>query len=192
MDNDQMIEQLRTYLKNTYNSNNFYGRNIASSYYKEYEEITYSKYENQKQTIGLKIFKNKDSFIDHIVGISILLATIPAFNYGKGITLQAILMGFICFIILVYLTYVVFYKKKKIFLETYDNYFKIDGETILYYKEILITGIFTVKYKHGNEEYLILGMSDGEILKIKTEDTDITAKDFIKIIHLNRPDGADL
>lgn len=53
------------------------------------------------------------------------------------------------------------------------------------WEDILVTGTVTIKGKRSND-YVLLGISTGELLQIDTSFSDIIPRNFVKIIHLKK------
>jgi hypothetical protein len=174
------LTEVRKNIKNKYPESSF--KNSLGPYsYKEYEEITSSKYISLKQTVGLKIYKNSNKYIIFLTISTFFLFTFPFMNKLESYNIFIIVLYTLCFGTIIYSLYSIFFKKKKLFLETNDKSFILNQKREIYWNEIVVTGILTVR-GIPSFDYVILGLSSNEILKIDTNGTNIYPKDFIKII----------
>lgn len=183
---NQKVEEIKNEIKEEYHPDNFYSKHLSSSSYKEYNNINNSKYKNQRQTIGLKIYRNNLFFVGLLTICLLLLFTLPIMYKPKEMYQNYMtILYFGLFILSIYSIFVIFYKAKKIFLETNEKSFIIENEEEIFWNSILTTGIQIVSMKGGSMTFVILGtLSDG-IIKIRLEYVNIDPQDLIKIIHLN-------
>lgn len=185
MEIDTKTIEIRKRINDRYPNKSFFEHTISSYSYKEYNEIAYSKYSTRKQTFGLRIYKNSNSSIILLTISVFFLFTFPFMNKGENYQNFISILYFLSFGAIIYSIYSIFFKKKEIFLETNDKSFIINSKREIGWNEVLVTGILTVRGK-PSFDYVILGLSSNEILKIDTNGTDISPIDFIKIIQLNK------
>jgi hypothetical protein len=84
----------------------------------------------------------------------------------------------------VYSIYVLIFKKKEIFLEVRQKSLIIKNEDEIFWNEIITTGITTINTK--NRLYnVVIGTLRNDIIEIRMDNTNLSAEDVIRIIHLN-------
>jgi hypothetical protein len=183
---NQKVEKIKNEIKEEYHPDNFYSKHLSSSSYKEYNNINNSKYKNQGKTIGLKIYRNNHFFVGLLTICSFVLFTLPIMYKPKEIYQNNMTIFYSgLFILSAYSVFAIFFKAKKIFIETKDKSFIIENEKEIFWNSIVTTGIQIISMKGGSMKFVILGtLSDG-IIKIRLEYVNIEPQDLIKIIHLN-------
>lgn len=178
---DQHVDDIKTEINEKYDPKNFFGGVI----YKEYNEIKKSKYKNQ--TIGLKIFKHYLNFIGILTASLFVLITLPVM-YKPKLENRNNMMIFYLFLFLlsIYSFFVLFFKRKKIFIETKVNSFIIENKKEVFWNSIVSTGVLRISNSKGPASiFVLLGTLNDGIIKIRCENVEIEAEDLIKIIHLN-------
>jgi len=177
------IEEVREIIAEEYSPKYLLNKWQPSRTYKEYEEIKNSDYKRQEQTIGLKIGIDKTGPITILTLSATFLFTFPFFNPAKETSTFLAIIYCISFGLIIRSVYNIFFNYK-IILTTNSESFTFKNQTV-FWDTILTTGIVTL---HGNpsHRYVVLGLSNGEIVKIQTEKSSIGEQDLIRIIHLNR------
>ena len=182
MEKNLSIQDIREIISEKYSSKNFIQKSFPTVSYKEYEEIKNSNYKTQAQTIGLKIGKDKTGPIIILTISAFFLFTFPYFNPTKETTSFLMIIYCICFGLIILSIYNIFFNHKVI-LTTNSNSFTFGKQTV-FWDKILTTGILTL---HGKPSHrvVVLGLSNGDIVKINVESSQISTDDLIRIIHLN-------
>lgn len=182
----QKVEGIKNEIKEEYHPDNFYSKHLSSSSYKEYNNINNSKYKNLDQTIGLKIYRNNLFFVGLLTICLFILFTLPIMYKPKEIHQTYMTIFYLgLFILSLYSIFSIFFKTKKIFIETNDKSFIVNNEEEIFWNSIITTGIQTISMKGGSMEFVILGTLNDGIIKIRLEYVNIEPQDLIKIIHLN-------
>jgi len=183
---NQKVQEIKNEIKEKYDSDNFYSKHLSNSSYKEYDYINSSRYKNQGQTIGLKIYRNNLFFVFLLVICLFILFTLPIMYKPKEIYHSYVaFFYFSLFLLSMYSTYVIIFKGKKIFLKTNDKSFIVENKEEIFWNSILTTGVQTISMNGGSIKFVILGTLNDGIIKIRLEYVDIEPLDLIKIIHLN-------
>jgi len=177
------IEEIREIIAKEYPPKNTLQKWFPSVTYKEYEEIKSSDYKTKNQTKNLKIGIDKTGPIVMLIISATFLFTFPFFNHGKETSFFLVLLYCISFGLIAFAIYNIYFNSKIIFT-TNSISFTFKDKTILW-DEIVTTGIVIV---HGSpsHQYVVLGLSTGEIVKLDVGKSDIGPTDLIRMIHLNR------
>lgn len=178
---NQKVEEIKTEINDEYDPKKYFG----GVYYTEFNEIKQSKYRNPK--IGLKIYNHYLYFVGVLTICLFILITLPIM-YKPNLENQKYMIIFYIFLFFlsIYSIFALFFKQKKIFIETYENSFFIENEKEIFWNSIVSTGILVIS--HGKAPpaiSVILGTLNDGIIKIRLEGVEIEAKDLIKVIHLN-------
>ncbi len=185
MEKKLSIEEVREIVSEKYSPKNILQRWDPPYVYKEYLEITNSDYKRQEQTLGLKIGINKAGPIIILTASSTFLFTFPFFNPAKETSSFLAIIYCISFGLIMLSIYNIFFNYK-IILTTNSKSFTFKKQTI-FWDSIVTTGILRVRGGDGpSTHYVVLGLSDGEIVKLDVGISDIGPTDLIRMIHLNR------
>jgi hypothetical protein len=177
------IEEVREIIAEKYSPKNILQKWSPSVTYKEYLEIKSSDYKTKDQTKNLRIGVDKTRPIVILIISATFLFIFPFINYGNEKSGFLILLCCISFGLIVLSIYTIYFNSKIIFT-TNSTSFTFKDQTIIW-DDIVTTGIEIV---HGgpSHQYLVLGLSNGEIVKLDVGKSDIGPTDLIRMIHLNR------
>lgn len=155
--------------------------------FKEYQKVEASKYKNKKQTYNHNIYRHKIGPIMLLTISAFFFVTFPVFNSGNPTTTFIKALYFMSFLGILICSYIIFFTKK-IFIRIKTDSFILEEENReIFWEQILITGILTIHRKHSTH-LLLLGLDNGDIIKVPMEQSEMTANDFLRIIHLNQPE----
>ncbi|RZJ66019.1 MAG: hypothetical protein EOO50_11445 [Flavobacterium sp.] len=156
---------------------------LSDSTYREYTRIDDSRYSRKEQTHGLTIYESKVPFIMLLTLAAFFLFSFPMFNAGNPTPDFVKILYGISALLIVFSLFKIFFVNK-IFMQTTASSFRLKEEREIKWSDVLVTGIYVVRGK-SSQDYVILGLNDGEVVKILIEFGSLSARDFIRMIHLN-------
>ncbi|MCL9807029.1 hypothetical protein NAT51_15955 [Flavobacterium amniphilum] len=158
----------------------------ARTTYNEYEKIKSSKYRSKEQTHNKNIYRNKHVFIFFLVlAFLVLIYLFGTSDVTKPLSFDAKALFWGDFLAILFFSYQVFFARKKILIKIKTDSFVLKDGTEIFWNKILITGILITNGKHKSY-FVILGLDNGDVIKINTDESEMTGEDFIRIIHLNQ------
>ncbi len=159
------------------------------SHYVEVFEVTNSKFNNYDEVANRIFLTNNKKFIYPLIVLAILLCIILFEKWEKIISNQMNSVDFwfltINLLLIVFMLYYTFLKKKTKFLETSQECLIINSKKKLNWNDILITGILNIHDGNGARQKIVLGTFE-KITTINMSNTDLSTEDIIQIINLHK------
>lgn len=189
MDNNQTnhnyhVELIREKIKKRYFKSSIYYTN-----YREVLEVENSRFKNLTEVSEKSFFNDsKVAFIKLIVVLALILFIVifdyhdeifekktASFSFWAGIFLLALNL---------FTLYGFFFKRKSVCIKTTNDFLIINTSKKVAWKEILITGIFTIP-QQGLQTLVIIGTIK-KIFTVNCTDSELSAEDLIQIIILHK------
>ena len=156
--------EVQEIVKKKYVRDDFINRNFGYTTYKEFNEIVHSKYKSREQTKNLRIYVSRMPYIILITIATFFLLTFPYLNRTNYFTSEPLKNIYIIIFLLIVFSFCKILSNKKLFIQVLQNSFIIEKREI-FWNEIITTGKLIVS-GDSSQEFLILGLDTGEILKV--------------------------
>ncbi|HKX86085.1 MAG TPA: hypothetical protein VJL37_05400 [Flavobacterium sp.] len=180
-------EEVREIINADYVKDSTFDRYVGTPVsFKEYEKVRASKYKNKNQTHNKNIYKIKIGYILLLIfGVFFLIYLFGSSDVNKPLHTDVKIMFWMDFLAIFIALYQIFVAPKKIFIKIKTDSFVLKNGREIFWDEILITGILTVHRKHSTH-LILLGLDNGDVIKINFDESEMNMEDFLRIIHLNQ------